>query len=78
MWNRLTRTLFSNEKKSEITAENNAEFFIISDVKLIKQKHSHTVFIDKFIRFIELEGIDEIYLRFFFKFEPSDLSNSMQ
>ena len=39
MWNRLTRTIYS---KCEITVENNTEFFIISDLKLIKQRHSRT------------------------------------
>ena len=70
---------FQNEKgASEITAENNTEFFIISDVKLFKRKHFHTIFIYKLTTFIELEGIGEIYLIFFFKSKPFDLPNYIQ
>ena len=59
--------LYFQDKKgqSEITAEYNTESLIISDVKLFKRKHSHTIFIYKLTEFVELEGINEIYLRFF-------------
>ena len=57
---------FQNEKgQSEITAENNTEFLFISDMKLFKRKHSHTIFIYKLTTFIELVGMGEIYLLFF-------------
>ena len=47
---------FQNENgPSEMTAENNTEFFIISDVKLFERKHSHTIFIYESTAFIELE-----------------------
>ena len=36
--------------------------FFISDWKLFKRKHSHTIFIYKSTIFIELEGIGEINL----------------
>ena len=71
--------LYFQDKKgqSEITAEYITELFIISDVKLFKRKHSHTIFIYKLTEFVELEGISEIYLRFF-KLKPFDLANSIQ
>ena len=46
-------------------------------MKLSKRKHSHTIFICKNKTFIELEGIEEIYLRVF-KFRPIDLPNSIR
>ena len=65
------------EGQSEITAEYNTESFIISDAKLFRRKHSHTIFNYKLTEFVELEGISEIHLRFF-KFEPFGLANSIQ
>ena len=47
--------LYFNEKgPSEITAENNAEFFIILEGKLFKQKHSHTIF------YLQIDNIHRI------------------
>ena len=62
--------LYFQDKKVqiEITAEYNTESSIISDAKLFKRKHikhSYTIFIYKLSEFLELEGISEIYLRFF-------------
>ena len=63
--------LYFQDKKGqiEITAEYNTESSIISDAKLFKRKHSHTIFIYKLTEFLELEGLSEIYLSFFFQIQ---------
>ena len=69
---------YQAEKGSiEITSDNRMDFYVISDKKLFKRKNYHSIYVYKLEKFVELEKINEIFLRFF-KFKPYDLASSIK